>query len=407
MLRPAEAGKSLFLPLPFDRDPSCPFDPPRTYHPHTAQPIMRVPTPSGMMVWLITRYADARRVMADSRFSHALAPLPPAGTSRQQTSDPAPQPQAKGIFTNYDPPQHTGYRRMLTASFSSRRVGEFGPRLQEIVASRLDIIEQAGPVADLVTQFAHPVASLTLCELLGVPGGDRDYLQSLLSSTKDLGLSGRPQPALLELLAYLRDFVARERRKAGSGLVGSLIRDHGGKLSDEEVNGIILVILRAGYEPPVNMLALASLLLLRNPDQSKLLREIRESSGDAIEELIRYLSVVSLGAVRRATESVMVGDQLIQPGEFVLCSLTSANRDALFQEEADRLDIRRKPTAHLAFGLGAHQCLGQQLARLEFRTAIPALLRRFPTLETAVPFEDIQFYTDSPVHGISSLPVKW
>jgi cytochrome P450 len=296
---------------------------------------------------------------------------------------------------------------MLAAGFSSRRIGEFGPRLEEVVASRLDIIEQTGPVADLVTQFAHPVASLAICELLGVPAGERDYFQSLLSTTKDLGFSGRPQPALLELLACIRGFVATERRNPGSGLVGSLIRDHGDELSDEEINGVILVILRAGYEPPVNMLALASLLLLRNPGQSQLLRERPESAGDAIEELIRYLSVVSLGAVRRATESVMVGDQLIQPGEFVMCSLTSANRDDLFQEEADRLDIRRKPAAHLAFGLGTHQCLGQQLARLEFRTAIPALLCRFPALETAVPFEDIEFYTDSPVHGVHSLPVKW
>jgi cytochrome P450 len=211
----------------------------------------------------------------------------------------------------------------------------------------------------------------------------------------------------LELLGYVRDFVASDRRQPGPGLVGSLIRDHAGELSDEEVNGIILVVLRAGYEPPASMLALAPLLLLRNPDQSRLLRESPDSAGDAIEELIRYLSVVSLGAVRRATEDIMVGGRLIQAGEFVMCSLMSANRDDLFQEDADRLDIRRKPAAHLAFGLGTHQCLGQQLARLEFRTAIPALLRRFPALETAVPFEDIEFYADSPVHGLRSLPVKW
>jgi oxidation protein CepF len=103
----------------------------------------------------------------------------------------------------------------------------------------------------------------------------------------------------------------------------------------------------------------------------------------------------------------MVGDHVIQAGDFVTCSLTSANRDDSFQEEADRLDIQRKPAAHLAFGLGIHQCLGQQLARLQFRTALPALLRRFPALETAVPFEDIEFYADSPVHGVRSLPVTW
>ena len=405
MLKPAEAGKSLFLPLPFDRPPSCPFDPPGSYHPRHSPPIIRVPTPSGMMVWLITHYAEARRVLADSRFSHAL--VPPAEGARQPGPGPSPVSQPKGIFTNYDAPQHTGYRRMLAASFSSRRIAELEPRVAEIVTSQLDTVERACPVADLVEQFAHPVASLVLCELLGVPAGDRPHFQSLLSVTKDLGFSGRPEPALLELLAYVRGFVATERRQPGTGLAGSLIRNHADELSDEEINGLILVILRAGYEPPTNMIALASLLLLRNPDQSRILRESPESAGDAVEELIRYLSVVSLGAVRRATENVMVGDQLIQAGDFVTCSLTSANRDDSFQEEADRLDIQRKPAAHLAFGLGIHQCLGQQLARLQFRTALPTLLRRFPALETAVPFEDIEFYADSPVHGVHSLPVTW
>ena len=141
MLKPAEAGKSLFLPLPFDRPPSCPFDPPGSYHPRHSPPIIRVPTPSGMMVWLITHYAEARRVLADSRFSHAL--VPPAEGARQPGPGPSPVSQPKGIFTNYDAPQHTGYRRMLAASFSSRRIAELEPRVAEIVTSQLDTVERA------------------------------------------------------------------------------------------------------------------------------------------------------------------------------------------------------------------------------------------------------------------------
>jgi cytochrome P450 len=359
------------------------------------------------MVWLITRYADVRQVMADSRFSNALVPPPPEGKPRPQASGAPPLLAPKGIFTSYDPPQHTGYRRMLAGNFSLRRINELRPRVEEIVGSQLGAMEQAGPVADLVTQFAHPVASLVICELLGVPAGDRPYLQSLLSITKDLGFSRRPEPAIVELIAYLRDFAARERKQPGPGLAGSLMRDHGDDLADEEVTNVILVLLRAGYEPPANMLALGPLLLLRNPDQLRLLRADPEAARGAVEELLRYLSVVSLGAIRRATQSITVGGQLIQAGEYVMCSLTSANRDDQVQYDPDRLDILRKPTAHLAFGHGPHQCLGQQLARLQFRTAIPALFRRFPGLESAIPFEDIDFYTDSPVHGVHAAPVKW
>ena len=395
------------VPLQFRREPACPFGPASDYKRLRAdEPVVRVPTPSGESAWLVTRYADVRRVFGDTRFSSRQPPVilerPPTGDSAQFSP-----PQFKGFFVTNDGSEHIRYRGILAPMFTVREIKKMRPRIEEIVMAQLDAIQQAGPEVDLVAGFAQPVPGLVICELLGVPPESRSFFHPRLAKLEDLTLPHEQiRVSLTELIVYLIDFIQDQRRDPGQGVIGRLIREHGQELSDEELCGISGMFLLAGYWPPANVLATSFLLLLHNPGQLKILRENSESATSAVEELLRYLSIVTLGQLRTATEDLEVDGQLIRSGDFVMCSLASANRDERFHEDGEIFDISRRPSPHVAFGYGPHQCLGQQLARMVFKIAIPALFRRFPDVSPAVSFEDIHFYSNTVVHGIHSLPVR-
>lgn len=210
-----------------------------------------------------------------------------------------------------------------------------------------------------------------------------------------------------ESLAYMADLVARQRAEPGDDLLGMLVREHGGELTDQEMAGIGDLLLLAGHETTASMLGLGTALLLLNPDQLALLRDRPGSVDAAVEELLRYLTIVHSTVPRTARTDVVIGGQLIRAGDRVLCSLPAANRDGGLGGGMDRLDLTREPVPHLAFGYGAHYCLGAHLARMEMRTAFPALLQRFSSLRLAMPIEEVAFRASSPVYGLESLPVTW
>jgi cytochrome P450 len=190
-------------------------------------------------------------------------------------------------------------------------------------------------------------------------------------------------------------------------MLGMLIREHGTGISDDELIGIGDLLLLAGHDTTSHMLSLGSLLLLCHPDQLAVVRDRDDEVDPAIEEMLRYLSVVHSGIPRVAQEDVQLGDALIKAGDWVVCSLPSANRDEALGEGMERFDVTRKVPAHIAFGHGIHHCIGAPLARMQMRIAYPALLRRFPTLRLAVPIEDVRFHPHSVVYGVASLPVAW
>ena len=408
MAEPRMTTDASAVPLPFRREPTCPFDPSTEYKRLRGEdPVISVPTPSGEQVWLITRYADVRQVFSDNRrFVSRQPPVvlerPPSGAGAGQFSPG----QVKGFFVNADGPEHARYRQMLAPLFTVRHIGSMRSRIEQIVARQLDDLEQAGPATDLVEAFTQPIPGLVICELLGFPPGDRTHFHRLLARMEDLTLPhDQVRTAITELIVYVFDFVRKQRKAPGQGVIGELISRYSHELSDEELAGISGMFLLAGYWPPANVLATGILLLLRHPDQLAMLRDDPELSTNAVEEVLRYLSIVNIGQPRTATEDVLVGGKLIKAGEYVMCSLASANRDENFHDDGDRFDVTRKPSAHVAFGHGPHQCLGQQLARMVFRTAIPALARRYPHMQLAVPFGEIEFFAATPVHGIHSLPV--
>ncbi|WP_405641259.1 cytochrome P450 [Streptomyces uncialis] len=388
--------------LPTDRHTGCPFDPPEGLTALSDEPMRRMRYADGHVGRLVTGHAAARAILADPRFSsrYELLHLPEPMEGMPGQIPPAPI----GDIIGLDAPEHTRYRRLLTGRFTVRRMRQLTERVERFTKECLDAMEEAGPTADLVEAFAQPVPALVICELLGVPYSDRERFQSqvatLFDQTADAGAKGDAHTALLQ---YLGELVLAKRAEPTDDLLSDLTTSD---LTDEELAGIGGLLLAAGLDTTANMLALGTFALLSNPDQLDALRADPGLAAQTVEELLRYLSVAD-PLLRSALEDVEVDGTLIKAGETVTVSVQAVNRDPRRFPDPDRLDIRRKATGHLAFGHGVHQCLGQQLARVEMAVAFPALLARFPTLRLAVPPREVPLRERSNIYGVVSLPVTW
>ncbi|MER6997366.1 cytochrome P450 [Streptomyces sp. NPDC000410] len=388
--------------LPLTRPEGCPFDPPAGLAKvREQQPLIRMRYPDGHLGWLATGHAAARVILADPRFSsrYELMHLPIPGTGITELP-PAPI----GDLTGIDPPEHTRYRRLLTGKLTVRRMRALTERVEQITAEHLDAMERRGPTVDLMEAYAQPVPALMICELLGVPGADRELFQRLTAETTDPNSTPEEQYAALAALGeYVGELVPAKRTDPTDDLLSDLTTTD---LTDEELAGIGSFLLGAGLETTANMIGLGTFALLSNPEQAAALRADPGAADQVVEELMRYLSIAHTG-IRVALEDVEVEGQLIKAGETVTISLQAANRDPEKFADPDTLDVRRKATGHLAFGHGIHQCLGQQLARVEMRVAFPALFGRFPTLRLAVPPEEVPLRPSMNISGVHRLPVTW
>ena len=362
----------------------------------------------GMQVYLVTRYADVKTVLSDyARFSNGRPPgfvVPGAPPVDEEEAARA----RSGNLLGLDPPEHQRLRRMLTPEFTIRRMKRLQPRIVEIVDAQLDLLEAAGSPADLVEHFALPIPSLVICELLGVPYADRDDFQRRSARQLDLSIS---IPERLELArearTYMSALISGARANPGDDILGMLVREHGDEVTDDELIGVAGLLLLAGHETTSNMLALGTLALLRHPDQLAAVRDDPDAVAPAIEELLRYLSIVHTSIPRITTTEVELAGVPIPAGQLVFASLPSGNRDPEFIDTPELFDIGRGTPGHLAFGHGVHHCLGAPLARMEMQIAFPALLRRFPTLALAEEFDDVQFRSFHFIYGVKSLNVSW
>ncbi|GLZ39709.1 cytochrome P450 [Actinokineospora sp. NBRC 105648] len=400
------------LPAELTDHGKCPFDPPAGLTELSAEaPIHRVVTRDGDPAWLVTGHAAARAVLADPRMSSdrmrrpgVLEKLSPA--MRERVLD---EKARAGGFIAMDAPEHTRYRKLLTGQFTVRRMRQLGPRINQIVTDHLDAVLAQGPPVDLVTAFALPVPSLVICELLGVPYADRAGFQSWTAKLLTLGT---PLEKLFEIGDQLRDFmlalVADKRARPADDLLSGLIQSGTEPaLTDHELVNIANLLLIAGHETTANMLALGTFGLLDNPEQLAALRADPSGVEAAVEELLRYLPIIHLGLMRHALADVEVGGQRIAEGDLVLVSIQAANRDGAHYADPDALDLTRARGPHLSFGHGIHQCLGQQLARVELAVGFTELLRRLPGLRLAVPQDEVPLREDMAIYGVHSLPVTW
>lgn len=367
-------------------------------------PLHELKLPFGFSAYLVSGFDEAREVLTDpGSYSNDIRHLfSGKGTA---TAD-----DIGGLgFT--DAPLHTRLRKIVTPEFTKRRLARLQPLLEGIVTDQLDALEAAGPGADLGKHFAFPVPFQTICDLLGLDYQDRDTFYEL--GTQRFDATNGAAAAFGAVSAqreFLFDAVARQRIEPGPGLIGQILLAEGDDISDVDLGGLADGIFTGGFETTAGMIALSTIVLSRDPDGARIMREGSPADIDrVVEELLRYLSVVQVAFPRFAKEDMELFGHRIRKGDVLLSSLSGANRDPGWAgERPDEFDPFRVPrTGHLAFGHGVHRCIGAELARMELRTALPALLRRFPDLEVAVPLDEIEFRQLSFVFGVEELPVKF
>ncbi|WP_416971764.1 cytochrome P450 [Streptomyces sp. 4F14] len=365
------------------------------------KPVVRVRLPDGNQPWLVTRYADARTVLAHPAFS-ADDTRPGFPGTRAKA-----RPRGPGQFQLMDAPDHTRLRRALIPEFAHRRIQSLRGQLQRIADELIDAMTADGTTdADLVAAYALPIPMLTICRLLGVPYEDSAFFEAKYRVVTSLDTE--PAEALAargELYGYLRELLDRRLSEPADDLVSRLAARE--EIAPEEAVGMLSLVLAAGHDTTANMLSMAVISLLRDPAGLAALQADPARWPDAVEELLRQLSVIHAGLRRVAVEDTEVGGVLIRAGEGVVVSLQIANRDpAAFRGVTDTLDLARGSRHHLAFGHGPHQCIGQSLARVELHAGLSTLFRRLPGLRLAAPAESLEL-SRSAVHGVRTLPVSW
>ncbi|MFH8404129.1 cytochrome P450 [Streptomyces sp. NPDC018019] len=380
-----------------------------------AGPVHRIAGPDGRPAWLVTRYEDVRRCLADPRLS--LDKRNARGGYRGFALPPA----LDANLLNMDPPDHTRVRRLVAKAFTSARVEKLREPVRRVADALLDAVEGAGRT-DLVASYAGPLPIIVICDLLGVPEGDRPDFRAWTDAlvTPDPARPEGAKEAVGAMMRYFTDLIAAKRAEPGGDLLSDLIlvRDGdrsgrgggdglGDRLTEDELTSLAFLLLFAGYENTVHLIGNSVLALLDHPDRLTALRTNPAELSAAVEEFARYDGPASLAIRRFPLEDVEIGGVRVPAGESVLLALASANRDPHRFTAAGTLDPGRDTAGHLAFGHGIHHCLGAALARLETVTALTALIRRFPGLRLDGPRAALEYRRTLRSRGLISLPVAW
>jgi cytochrome P450 len=304
-----------------------------------------------------------------------------------------------------DPPDHTQQRVRVMGEFTVKKIAAMRPRIVEIVESTIDAMLASGSEADLVTALSLPVPSVVIAELLGVPYEDHDFFQVNSATFVEIDATMEQRmEAMGNLKAYIGELVASRVEHPGDDILSRQLAAGAGV---EELTGLGFLLLIAGHETTANMISLSVATLLDRPDLLQQLRDDTSLVPGAVEELLRYFTIADVGHQRLATADIEVGGTLIHEGESVYAFANVANRDPEVFPEPNKIDFTRGARNHVAFGFGPHQCLGQNLARLELEIVLEAVVRRLPALRLAVPFSEIPFKEHGPNYGVYSLPVAW
>jgi cytochrome P450 len=405
----SDADRSAPHAFPMPRE--CPFSAPARYAELRREgPVSRVTLPTGRTAWVVTGHQEVRAVLADPRVSADIRhPNFPALVEGEQEVGSRARP-----FIRMDPPEHTRFRRMLLAEMTVRRSRGMRRDIQRIVDDRIDELLAYGPPVDLVRHFAHAVSSTVMCELIGVRRGDPSFrrITGTLGSQVFGGGASTAEGASegIGALSSVIDDVLGEREAApGEDLLSRLVvrQLRPGLVTREELLTTIAILVVAGWETTTNQIALSVLALL---DQPRLIQELREDHSRlpaAVEELLRTLSVGDSIALRTATQDLRIGEHIIPAGDGVIPLLAAANHDESAFADPGRIDFGRTENKHVAFSYGVHQCVGQNIARLELNIALGTLLDRIPTLRSVVPTEEIRFRHDGIAFGPEQVLVTW
>ncbi|MEU3528233.1 cytochrome P450 [Streptomyces sp. NPDC038707] len=391
--------------LPIPR--TCPFSPPARYAElREKEPVARFRLPNKDEAWVLTRYADIRAILADPRFSSDVRlPGYPFFTPERPSEQPIQ------LLIHMDPPTHNEARRKVISEYTAKRTRDLRPRVERIVAERLDALLRGPRPVDLVAEFAVPVPALVMFEQLGIPRADHQWFLS----TNSLLISGltsesERDEAFGALSGYLMDLIGKKETDPGDDLLSRQIAKNkeSGDYDRTWLTGLALLLFIGGSENMTSMISLGAMMLLRHPEVRARITADPSLTPQAVEEMLRYFTIAELTMTRVATEDIEVGGRLIRAGEGVVALTNAADRDPEAFPEPDVFDIDRPARGHLAFGFGPHQCLGQSLARLEFQVVFDALCARLPGMELAVPFDELRYKSDDEgVFGLVELPVTW
>ena len=395
---------------PMGRAAGCPFaPPPEVMELGAASPLSRVRIWDGSTPWLITGYDEVRTLFSDSRVSvdDRRPDFPHWNEGMLSTVHKRP----RSVFTA-DAEEHTRFRRMLSKPFTFKRVEGLRPAIQQITDEHIDAMLAGPQPGDIVTALALPVPSLVISQLLGVPYEDAEMFQHHANIGLARYATGEDTvKGAMSLNKYLAQLVEAKMENPAEDAVSDLAeRVKAGELSVEEAAQLGTGLLIAGHETTANMISLGVLALLQYPEQAAVLRDTDDPKvvANAVEELLRYLSIIQNGQRRVAAEDIEIAGEVIRAGEGIIIDLAPANWDAKEFDEPDRLYLHRSGAGqHVAFGYGRHQCVGQQLARAELQIVFHTLFRRIRTLELAVPIDDIPFKHDRLAYGVYELPVTW
>jgi cytochrome P450 len=351
------------------------------------RPIFRHRHWDGVPGWYVTDYKLGRAILADPRFGTRplRTPIDDGGFQEALSG-----PESAGDLLRIEPPDHTRVRQLQTGYFSVKRVSGHRSEIEEVVELCLDAMEAHGAPADYIELFAHPVPSMAVCDLLGVPREDRgrfEHPDKILVDYAGTTVAEKKQ-AMVEFYAFIREVIERKRAHPGDDLLSELV--NGGQLNDDELAGTTFFLFAGGHHTTMTNLSLSALFLLSDRERWDRARADLSSIGRTVEELLRLLSPIGT-ITRTAKEDVELGDgTVITAGEAVTVYAVAPSGDPEKIGDLEEFDPAREPSGHLAFGWGRHMCLGQHLARLELQVALTGLMRRFPNLRLAEPAEAVR-----------------
>ncbi|MBM2620139.1 cytochrome P450 [Actinoplanes sp. LDG1-06] len=401
------------MTVPGDEPPAYPIGrecPYRPSHRNTALrergPVAPVRLYDGRVVWLVTGYAESRALLADRRVSidphHANFPVLSADMAGLEDTG------YTDVLIGVDPPVHTRQRAMLISSFAKRRIDELRPALERIVDDRLDeMLARPDRTADLVSAFALPVPAMAICMLMGVPYEDREAFEKPARALFDPDPE-RAEAAVAAMTAYFGDLVDQKTARPGEGLLDDLIADPAFpvELGRDDLVQYAMLMLIAGQDTTANVISLGMMALLRHPAQFAALRDNPALVPGAVEEIMRYVSLIECIS-RAALADIEIGGQRIAAGDGILIGAGAANFSTELLDRPEEFDVRRGNRRHLGFGHGIHQCIGQNLARLELELAFGGIVRRMPGLRLAVPESEVPTSVTGPLERVECLPVTW
>lgn len=385
---------------------STPFDPPQAYTELSDRcPVAPIRMPDGKPSWLVTSFEGVRTALSDPRFSSDMShPGFPNLNGRPVDT------VLKDTLRDMDGERHRYYRRTLTGELSVKRTKAMQPVITQITDEALDQLAAAGPGADLVKHVALVIPSRVACHLVGVPFSDHELFTGMVNTLMDSNSSADQIVAARQgMVSYFDELVTDREHHDRDDLLGRMVRRYlaTGELTRDMVITLAWITMAAGQETTARMIGLGVAALLRHPDQLELLRREPHLLPGAVDELMRYLSVIQLGIPRVAIDDVEIDGQTVTAGEGVVALLPLANRDPAVFDRPDELDVRRNARQHLTFSYGPHQCPGHALARLELEVVFGRLLERFPTLRLADSDADLKVWDKAIVYGVSELAVTW